>query len=187
MCGNTLHFQSFVFFSENTYLHIAANWNRPRLRNFPCATRLFLLFSLSLRWRNNDHGGVSNHQPHECLLNRLFRRRSQKTSKLRVTGLCARNLPVTGEFPAQMASNAENVSIWWRHHVKLCIVEISKARKMSRVSIHCVLKCLATRSGETSLHGDFAHHAAFPAILVNKILLEGNKDLNYYWMNMDIA
>ena len=22
----------------------------------------------------------------------------------------------TGEFPAQMASNAENVSIWWRHH-----------------------------------------------------------------------
>ena len=21
-----------------------------------------------------------------------------------------------GEFPAQMASNAENVSIWWRHH-----------------------------------------------------------------------
>ena len=26
------------------------------------------------------------------------------------------NSPVTGEFPAQMASNAENVSIWWRHH-----------------------------------------------------------------------
>ena len=23
---------------------------------------------------------------------------------------------VTGEFPAEMASNAENVSIWWRHH-----------------------------------------------------------------------
>ena len=23
----------------------------------------------------------------------------------------------TGEFPAQMASYAENVSIWWRHHV----------------------------------------------------------------------
>ena len=41
---------------------------------------------------------------------------SKKTSKLRVTGLCAENSPVTGEFPAQMASNAENVSIWWRHH-----------------------------------------------------------------------
>ena len=29
------------------------------------------------------------------------------------------NSPATGEFPAQMASNAENVSIWWRHHVIL--------------------------------------------------------------------
>ena len=53
---------------------------------------------------------------HDCFLNRLFRRRSKKTSKLRVTGLCAGNSPGTGEFPAQMASNAENVSIWWRHH-----------------------------------------------------------------------
>ena len=39
-----------------------------------------------------------------------------KTSKLRVTGLYAGNSLVTGEFPAPMASNAENVSIWWRHH-----------------------------------------------------------------------
>ena len=39
-----------------------------------------------------------------------------KTSKLHVTGPCAGNSPVTGEFPVQMASNAENVSIWWRHH-----------------------------------------------------------------------
>ena len=40
----------------------------------------------------------------------------KKPSKLRVTGLCAVNSPGTSEFPAQMASNAENVSIWWRHH-----------------------------------------------------------------------
>ena len=39
-----------------------------------------------------------------------------KTSKLRITGLWGRNSPVTGEFPAQRASNAENVSIWWLHH-----------------------------------------------------------------------
>ena len=32
--------------------------------------------------------------------------------------ICAGNSPMTGEFPAQMASNAENVSIWWRHHAK---------------------------------------------------------------------
>ena len=72
--------------------------------------------SLSLRWRHSDHAGVSNHQPHGCLLNRLFGRKSKKTLKLRVTGLCAGNSPGTGEFPAQMASYAENISIWWRHH-----------------------------------------------------------------------
>ena len=73
-------------------------------------------FSRTLRWRHNGNDSVSNHQPHHCLINRLFRRISKKTSKLRVTGLCAGNSPETGEFPAQMASNAENVSIWWRHH-----------------------------------------------------------------------
>ena len=46
-----------------------------------------------LQWCHNDHDGVSNHQPHDCLLNRLFRRRSKKTSKLRVTGLCVGNSP----------------------------------------------------------------------------------------------
>ena len=68
------------------------------------------------RWRHNERDGVSNHQPYDSLLNRLFWRRSKKTSKLRVTGICEGNSPVTGEFPAQRASNAEDVSIWWRHH-----------------------------------------------------------------------
>ena len=72
---------------------------------------------VSFLWCHNGHDGVSNHQPHDYLLNRLLRRRSKKTSKLRVTGLCVGNSPGTGEFPAQMASNAKNVSIWWRHHV----------------------------------------------------------------------
>ena len=48
---------------------------------------------LTLRWRHNGHDCVSNHQPHHCLLKRLFGRRSRKTSKLRVTGLCAGNSP----------------------------------------------------------------------------------------------
>ena len=37
------------------------------------------------------------------------------------------NEPVTGEFPAQRVSNAEIVSIWWRHH---------DALKMSLISIY---------------------------------------------------
>ena len=72
----------------------------------------------TLQWRHNEHDGVSNLQPHDCLFKRLFRRRSKKTSKLLVTGLCEGNSPVTGEFPTQRASKAENVSIWfrWRYH-----------------------------------------------------------------------
>ena len=72
----------------------------------------------ALLWRHNEHDVVSYHERYDCLLNRLFRRRSKKTSKLRVTGICAGNSPVTGEFPAQRASDAENISIWWRHHEK---------------------------------------------------------------------
>ena len=75
-----------------------------------------------LRWSHNGCDSVSNHQPYDCLLNRLFRRWSKKTSKPRLTGLCAGNSTGTGELSAQMASNAENVSIWWRHHdTVLCV------------------------------------------------------------------
>ena len=42
-----------------------------------------------------------------------------KASKLRINGLCARSSAGTGEFPAQMAINAENVAIWWRYHASI--------------------------------------------------------------------
>ena len=41
-----------------------------------------------LERRHNKRDGVSNHRRLDCLLDRLFRRRSKKTSKLHVTGLC---------------------------------------------------------------------------------------------------
>ena len=72
--------------------------------------------SSPLQWRHNGHDSVSNHQPLDCLLSRLFRRRSKNISKFRVSNYCAGNSLETGEFPAQMASYAENVSIWWRHN-----------------------------------------------------------------------
>ena len=53
----------------------------------------------SLQWCHDGHDGISDHQPHYCLLNRLFRRRSKRISKLRITGLCAGNSQLTGEFP----------------------------------------------------------------------------------------
>ena len=86
--------------------------------------------AVTLQWRHNGRGSVSNHQPHDCFLNRLFRRRSKKTPKLRVTGLCVGNSPEAGELPAQMASNAENVSIWWRHH------DLNRWRPRSRTRIN---------------------------------------------------
>ena len=72
--------------------------------------------AVPLQWHHNGRGGISNHQPHDCLFNFFFGRESKKTSKLCVTGLCVGNSPLTVEFPAQMASYAENVSIWWCHH-----------------------------------------------------------------------
>ena len=71
----------------------------------------------SLQWRHNEHTGVSNHRRLDCLLIRLLRHRSKKTSKLCVTGLCEGNPQVTGGFPSQRAGNTENISISSRHHV----------------------------------------------------------------------
>ena len=86
------------------------------------------------QWCHNEREGVSNHQPHDCLFNSLFRRRSKKTSKLRVTGLCEGYSPVTGEFPAQRASNAGNASIWWRHH--------GDRRQITRRSVSCPIQSI---------------------------------------------
>ena len=80
------HFQLDCLCSENQFNHLL----------------YLLIFSSPLQWRHNQCDGFSNHQPRDCLLNRLFRRRSTKTSKLRVTGLCVGNSPVTGEFPHKL-------------------------------------------------------------------------------------
>ena len=81
-----------------------------------CCALITLSIFFLLQWRHNGRDRVSNHQPLDCFLSCLSRHRSKKMSKLRVTGLCAGNSLEAGEFPGQMASNAENVSIWWRHH-----------------------------------------------------------------------
>ena len=95
-------------------------------------------WKITLQWRLNTRDCVSNHQPRRCLLNCVFRRKSKKTSKLHVTGLCAGNSPVTSEFPAQMASNAGHVSIWWRHHTdrlfSLCSIPPASLRVSSNFS-----------------------------------------------------
>ena len=76
---------------------------------------------VTLQWRHNEHHFVSNYRHRDCLFTHSFRRKSKNTSKLRFTDLLwgeslEGNPPVTG---TQRASNAENVSFWWRHHVSL--------------------------------------------------------------------
>ena len=104
---------------------------------------------MTLQWRHSGRDGVSNHQLHDCLINRLFRRRSKKSSKLRATCLCAGNSPVPGEFPAQMASHAENVSIWWRHHDHdmkthsgLYVFFVVSQNKLLNKQLSCVIDAL---------------------------------------------
>ena len=105
----------------NVFSHLLSPYPEWSLRYVDTMSQLHDCHAMhTLQWRHNEHDGVSNHQPHVGLLNHLFRRRSKKTSKLLVIGLCAGNWPVTGEFPAQRASNAENVSIWWCHHAGGC-------------------------------------------------------------------
>ena len=57
---------------------------------------------------------VSNHQPHDCLLNHFIQAQIKENIK------ALRHWPLwgefTGEFPTQRASNAENAFIWWCHH-----------------------------------------------------------------------
>ena len=92
-------------------------------------------FILTLQWRYNERDGISNDRRLDSLLNCLLRRRLKKTSKLRITGLCEENPPVTSVFPSQRASNADNVSIWWRHRENFGIFPGS-VQKMSLLINH---------------------------------------------------
>ena len=79
---------------------------------------------------------ASQSQPHDCLFNRLFRRRWNKISKLRVTGLCVGNSPVTSEFPTQKASNVENVSIGRRHHHLELVTALASHHQQAQSWLH---------------------------------------------------
>ena len=79
-----------------------------------------------LQWHHNERDSVSNYRRLDCSLNRLFRHRPRKTSRLCVTGLCEGNSPVTYEFPVHRSSYVENVSIWRRHHGMVRCIERAK-------------------------------------------------------------
>ena len=110
----TFHARELLFFTRfrRTYeLYEKDSWTWPGLNSncrSPCIT---------LQWHHNECDGIS---AASWLFAQPFVQAQIKgTAKLHVTGFCEGNLPVTGEFPAQRASNMENVFIWWHHHEKM--------------------------------------------------------------------
>ena len=98
----------------------------------------------TLQWRQNERDGVSNYQPHDCLLNRLFKHRWMKISKLRVTGLCAGNSPVWPvnsphkRLVAQKRSPFEDV--------------IMKCERETKIFHVCDFTCLMNMVNQSKLH-----------------------------------
>ena len=111
-----------------------------------------------LQWRHNEHDGASNRQPHDSLLNSLFRRRSKKTSKFRVTGLCAGihwwpvNSPHKGPVTRKcfhlmtsscskelsrldMSCQTSNLFICVFHHSEIFIFPYQKPRKLLKLNL----------------------------------------------------
>ena len=66
----------------------------------------------ALQWRHIERNAVSYHWRLDCFHNRLFRHWSKKISRLHLIGLWRENSSVTGDFPAQRASDAKDDSIW---------------------------------------------------------------------------
>ena len=92
-------------------------WGLCLLSRVPARTaREHGLINVTLQWRYKKHDGVSNNKPHDCLPNRSFRYSWKEISKLRGTDLCEGNSPVTGEYPAQRASDAQTASLLCTHH-----------------------------------------------------------------------
>ena len=133
---------------------MAIRSDRPICRHLPLAFKSTIIGNITLQWRHNERDGVSTHRPHDCLLNRSFRRRlllliiinlillysdiivgpmaSQITSLTIVystvySGADHRKHQSSASLAfvrgihrwpvnsPQMASNAGNVSTWWRH------------------------------------------------------------------------
>ena len=94
-----------ITYTRETYVTSAA-----------CSGSITVLAMASLQWRHNDHDGVSNTSLTVVYSTVYTDADQSKHQSSRHWPLCG-EFTGTGEFLAQRASYAENVSIWWRHHV----------------------------------------------------------------------
>ena len=122
---------------------------------------IHIMTACALHWRHNDHDGVSNHQPHGCLLNRLFRRRSKKTSNLRVTGICVGNTPGPVNSPHKGPVTRKcfhlMTSSWsYTYHNSQCQVHFSSfpqitSAEILSIRLDCVFRRWQAKMGASCL------------------------------------
>ena len=145
---------------------------------------MFTVLRHQLQWRHNERDGVSNHRRPDCLLSLLFRRRTQKTSNLRVTRLCEGHPPVTAGFPSQRASDAKKVSFWWRHHTNVLVATLEN---MSKCVIWTNKKPLIWpqyKENKTKQWKYFAGHTVFKDIIQIYLHLQvSHLGWNSQWIN----
>ena len=98
---------------------------------------------LPLQWRHEEKERLKSPAV-QLFTQRFIQAQIKETSKLGVPGRCEGNSPVTDKFPAQSASNAENVSIWWRHHGILLYHRLSEncAAHTGHLSVVSPNRCL---------------------------------------------
>ena len=113
------------------FLWHAHNDCRSKLNFLDFVSSTIEIFILKKIWQSTAYCYIYANPSHACILQCcafhysdaiMSTMASQITSLMIVCSTVysrrrSGNSPVTGEFPAQRASNAENVSIWWCHHV----------------------------------------------------------------------
>ena len=118
----TLH--NSQIYANHMALYSDLNWHHLKAVNLYKQAESISVSQKALRWHHDERDGVSNNRRLHCLFNCLLMRRLKKTSKLRVTGPCEGNPPVTGGLPPRRGSNAENIR--WRHHVQCNKAKVMK-------------------------------------------------------------
>ena len=114
-------------------MYLRLTWNYAKQFN----TRRFHYGpNYTLQWHRNERDSVWNHQPHDCSLKRLFRRRSMKTSKFRVSGLCEENSPVNSRTKGQLR--------WKCFHLMFMALRISRRNVSPLTSVLFDCLCLST-------------------------------------------
>ena len=166
--------------------------------------RRYGIKSDTLQWRQNEPDGV----PIVCSTVWSGADQLKKTPKLRAAGLCQGNPPITAGFPWQRASNAVNVSIWWRHHDTMNYGNLCRegdagpiTRNMVIILAMMMMNCLGKYQGEgipgswfnikMSSYQYRKYHCGDKTILRPSYLHNGisytGKTTSLYWIGLKVS